>query len=157
MVNAQADARRLSQRGIRSPCAGCNRGKAERLSRSSAPATINPHYGGAPSGTQLQRPPEPDPERRVNPGDHHHEEHMQTIEQRINKIVAYHLAVKESDIKPDSNLEDDLGADSLDLIEILMVMEDEFDVEISDEDGGKVKTVQQAVDLITKHPHVNVS
>ena len=82
---------------------------------------------------------------------------MQTIEQRINKIVAYHLAVKESDIKPDSNLEDDLGADSLDLIEILMVMEDEFDVEISDEDGGKVKTVQQAVDLITKHPHVNVS
>lgn len=74
---------------------------------------------------------------------------MQTIEQRIIKIVAEELGILESGIKPESHIENDLDADSLDKIELVMALEDEFEMEIPDEEAEKIETIQHAVDFIT--------
>jgi acyl carrier protein len=76
---------------------------------------------------------------------------MSEIENRVKKIVAEQLGVAEVDIKNESSFVDDLGADSLDTVELVMALEDEFDMEIPDEDAEKITTVQQAIDYATSH------
>ena len=76
---------------------------------------------------------------------------MDNIEQRVKKIVAEQLGVEEATIKNESSFVDDLGADSLDTVELVMALEDEFETEIPDEEAEKITTVQQAIDYVTAH------
>ena len=76
---------------------------------------------------------------------------MSDIEQRVKKIVAEQLGTKEADVKNTSSFVDDLGAESLDTVELVMALEEEFDCEIPDEEAEKITTVQQAVDYINKN------
>tara|TARA_Y100001936_G_scaffold253254_1_gene316858 strand:- start:14607 stop:14843 length:237 start_codon:yes stop_codon:yes gene_type:complete len=73
---------------------------------------------------------------------------MENVKQRIKKIVGEQLGVNESDIKNESAFVDDLGADSLDTVELVMALEEEFECEIPDEEAEKIHTVQQAMDYI---------
>jgi acyl carrier protein len=73
---------------------------------------------------------------------------MSDIEQRVKKIVAEQLGAKEEDVKNTSSFVDDLGADSLDTVELVMALEEEFDCEIPDEEAEKITTVQLAIDYI---------
>ena len=77
---------------------------------------------------------------------------MSDIEQRVKKIVAEQLGVNEAEVKIESSFVDDLGADSLDTVELVMALEEEFDCEIPDEDAEKITTVKQAVDYVNAHP-----
>ena len=76
---------------------------------------------------------------------------MENIEARVKKIVAEQLGVNEADVKTDSRFVDDLGADSLDTVELVVALEEEFETEIPDEDAEKITTVQQAIDYINTH------
>jgi len=76
---------------------------------------------------------------------------METIEQRVKKIVAEQLGVNEADVKNESSFVNDLGADSLDTVELVMALEEEFECEIPDEEAEKITTVQQATDYIQAH------
>ena len=76
---------------------------------------------------------------------------MENIEQRVRKIIAEQLGVNETEIKNESSFVDDLGADSLDTVELVMALEEEFETEIPDEEAEKIATVQQAVDFIKGH------
>lgn len=76
---------------------------------------------------------------------------MPTIEERVKKIIAEQLGVNESEITNESSFVDDLGADSLDTVELVMALEEEFGTEIPDEDAEKITTVQQAIDYIQSH------
>ena len=76
---------------------------------------------------------------------------MDNFEARVKKIVAEQLGVAEADIKNESSFVDDLGADSLDTVELVMALEEEFETEIPDEEAEKITTVQQAVDYISSH------
>ncbi|MBI5937185.1 MAG: acyl carrier protein [Betaproteobacteria bacterium] len=76
---------------------------------------------------------------------------MSDIEQRVKKIVAEQLGVDEAGVKLESSFVNDLGADSLDTVELVMALEEEFDCEIPDEEAEKITTVQQAVDYINAH------
>ena len=76
---------------------------------------------------------------------------MENIEQRVKKIVAEQLSVNESEIKIESSFVDDLGADSLDTVELVMALEEEFECEIPDEEAEKISTVQAAIDYIKAH------
>jgi acyl carrier protein len=76
---------------------------------------------------------------------------MENIEQRVKKIVAEQLGVNEADIKNESAFVEDLGADSLDTVELVMALEDEFECEIPDEEAEKIRTVQQAIDYVNAH------
>jgi acyl carrier protein len=67
---------------------------------------------------------------------------------RITKIVVDRLGVEESEVKPEASFKEDLGADSLDVVELVMELEDEFDLEISDEDAEKIATVGDVVNYI---------
>ena len=73
---------------------------------------------------------------------------MSDIEQRVKKIVAEQLGVNEAEVKTSSSFVDDLGADSLDTVELVMALEDEFGTEIPDEQAEKITTVQQAIDFV---------
>ena len=73
---------------------------------------------------------------------------MSTIEERVKKIVAEQLGVKLEDVKNESSFVDDLGADSLDTVELVMALEEEFETEIPDEEAEKIGTVQTAIDYI---------
>ncbi len=73
---------------------------------------------------------------------------MSDIETRVKKIVAEQLGVNESEIKNDSSFVDDLGADSLDTVELVMALEEEFECEIPDDEAEKITTVQQAIDYV---------
>jgi acyl carrier protein len=77
---------------------------------------------------------------------------MSDIEARVKKIVAEQLGVNEAEVKIESSFVDDLGADSLDTVELVMALEEEFDCEIPDEEAEKITTVKQAVDYINAHP-----
>ena len=74
---------------------------------------------------------------------------MSGIEQRVKKIVIEQLGANEADVKNASSFVDDLGADSLDTVELVMALEEEFDCEIPDEEAEKITTVQQAIDYVT--------
>ena len=76
---------------------------------------------------------------------------MDNVEQRVKKIVAEQLGVAEADIKNESSFVDDLGADSLDTVELVMALEEEFETEIPDEEAEKITTVQQAINYISAH------
>ena len=76
---------------------------------------------------------------------------MDNIEQRVRKIVAEQLGVNEADIKNESSFVDDLGADSLDTVELVMALEEEFECEIPDDEAEKITNVQQAIDYILNH------
>jgi len=74
-----------------------------------------------------------------------------SIEERVKKIVAQQLGVKESEVTNSASFIQDLGADSLDTVELVMALEEEFETEIPDEQAEKITTVQQAIDYINTH------
>ena len=76
---------------------------------------------------------------------------MSNIEERVKSIVVKQLGVKEEEIKNESKFIDDLGADSLDTVELVMALEEEFETEIPDEEAEKITTVKDAVDYIDAH------
>lgn len=76
---------------------------------------------------------------------------MPIIEERVKKIIAEQLGVNENEITNESSFVDDLGADSLDTVELVMALEEEFSIEIPDEDAEKITTVHQAVEYIKSH------
>tara|TARA_B100001287_G_C22234429_1_gene323026 strand:- start:26 stop:262 length:237 start_codon:yes stop_codon:yes gene_type:complete len=76
---------------------------------------------------------------------------MSNIDERVKSIVVKQLGVKEDDIKNESKFIDDLGADSLDTVELVMALEEEFETEIPDEEAEKITTVQEAIDYINKN------
>ncbi len=71
---------------------------------------------------------------------------MSSVEERVRKIVVEQLGVKEEEVTAEASFVDDLGADSLDTVELVMALEEEFETEIPDEDAEKITTVQQAID-----------
>jgi acyl carrier protein len=73
------------------------------------------------------------------------------IQGKVKKIIAEQLSVAEEDVVPEASFVDDLGADSLDLVELIMAMEETFEVSIPDEDAEKIRTVQDAIDYVNKH------
>ena len=76
---------------------------------------------------------------------------MNDIEQRVKKVIAEQLSINEADIKNESAFIEDLGADSLDTVELVMALEDAFKIEIPDDQQEKLRTVQQAIDYIQAH------
>jgi len=70
------------------------------------------------------------------------------VEERIKKIIAEQLGVEEDDVVPEAKFVEDLGADSLDTVELVMALEEEFEIEIPDEDAEKIQTVASAVEFI---------
>lgn len=72
------------------------------------------------------------------------------IFEKVKKIVAEQLEVEESEVKPEASFANDLGADSLDTVELVMALEEEFEVEIPDEAAEKIQTVEEAVDYISR-------
>jgi acyl carrier protein len=72
------------------------------------------------------------------------------IEERVKKIIAEQLGVEEDEVNPESHFVEDLGADSLDTVELVMALEEEFGIEIPDEDAEKIATVQNAIDYISE-------
>lgn len=75
---------------------------------------------------------------------------MATVEEKIKKIICEQLDVPGKDVVPEASFVDDLGADSLDQVELIMAMEEEFDISIPDEDAEKIGTVQDALDYVKK-------
>ena len=76
---------------------------------------------------------------------------MSSIEERVKKIVCEQLVVKGDEVKPSASFVEDLGADSLDTVELVMALEEEFETEIPDEEAEKITTVQLAIDYINEH------
>ncbi len=76
---------------------------------------------------------------------------MSTVEERVRKIVCEQLGVKEDEVTNESSFVEDLGADSLDTVELVMALEEEFETEIPDEEAEKITTVQLAIDYINGH------
>ncbi|MCJ7642478.1 MAG: acyl carrier protein [Desulfobacterales bacterium] len=74
-----------------------------------------------------------------------------SIEQRVKQIIVEQLSVNESEVTPEAKFVDDLGADSLDLVELVMALEEEYNMEISDEDAEKIQTVADTYAYITSH------
>ncbi|CAM2787582.1 acyl carrier protein [Vibrio rarus] len=74
---------------------------------------------------------------------------MSNLEERVKKIIVEQLGVDEAEVKNESSFVDDLGADSLDTVELVMALEEEFDTEIPDEEAEKITTVQAAIDYVT--------
>ncbi|MDF1593609.1 MAG: acyl carrier protein [Desulfobacterales bacterium] len=74
-----------------------------------------------------------------------------SVEDKVKKIIAEKLSVELEEVVPEASFVDDLGADSLDLVELIMSMEEEFDIDISDEDAEKLVTVKDAIDYINSH------
>ncbi|HKN36337.1 MAG: acyl carrier protein [Acidobacteria bacterium] len=79
---------------------------------------------------------------------------MAAVDDKVKQIVVEQLGVEESEVTPKASFVDDLGADSLDQVELVMAFEEAFDVEIPDEDAEKIRTVQDAIDYIGKHAKV---
>lgn len=74
-----------------------------------------------------------------------------SVEEQVKAIICEQLSVEEADVVPEASFVDDLGADSLDLVELIMAMEEKFGVEIADEDAEKIKTVQDAISYVTSN------
>jgi acyl carrier protein len=77
------------------------------------------------------------------------------ITEKVKQIIAEQLGVEEAEVTPSASFIDDLGADSLDTVELVMALEENFDIEIPDEDAEKIRTVQDAIDYIDKHSKVS--
>jgi acyl carrier protein len=76
---------------------------------------------------------------------------MSAIEKRVKEIIVEQLGVNENEVVPEAKFVDDLGADSLDLVELVMALEEEYNMEISDEDAEKILTVGDAIEYIQSH------
>jgi len=76
---------------------------------------------------------------------------MENIEQKVKEIVADRLGVDPEEVTPEASFIEDLGADSLDTVELVMALEEEFGIEIPDEDAEKIQTVGDAIEYIQKH------
>ncbi|MDP5273406.1 acyl carrier protein [Chengkuizengella axinellae] len=76
---------------------------------------------------------------------------MSEVVDRIKKIIVDRLGVDVAEVTPEASFKDDLGADSLDVVELIMELEDEFEMEISDEDAEKINTVGEVVNYIESH------
>ncbi len=76
---------------------------------------------------------------------------MASIEERVKQIIVEQLGVDESEVTPNASFVDDLGADSLDTVELVMAFEEAFEIEIPDEDAEKIRTVKDAIDYINAH------
>lgn len=74
-----------------------------------------------------------------------------TVEKRVKEIIVEQLGVSEDEVVPEASFIDDLGADSLDTVELVMALEEEFDIEIPDEDAEKIHTVQDAINYIQEN------
>jgi acyl carrier protein len=74
-----------------------------------------------------------------------------SVEGRVKEIVCEQLGVSEDEVTPDASFIEDLGADSLDIVELVMALEEEYEMEISDEDAEKIKTVQDVITYIDAH------
>ncbi|HEY1267727.1 MAG TPA: acyl carrier protein [Candidatus Binatia bacterium] len=74
-----------------------------------------------------------------------------SVEARVKEIVCEQLGVSEDEVTPDASFIEDLGADSLDIVELVMALEEEYEMEISDEDAEKIKTVQDVITYIEAH------
>ena len=73
------------------------------------------------------------------------------VDKRVKEIIVEQLGVNENEVNPEAKFIDDLGADSLDLVELVMAHEEEYNLEISDEDAEKIKTVQDVINYIDSH------
>jgi acyl carrier protein len=80
---------------------------------------------------------------------------MPSIEEKVKQIIVEQLGVDEAEVTANASFVDDLGADSLDTVELVMAFEEAFDIEIPDEDAEKIRTVQDAVDYIGKNAKVS--
>ncbi|MGI9101066.1 MAG: acyl carrier protein [Terriglobales bacterium] len=80
---------------------------------------------------------------------------MAQVEEKVKQIIVEQLGVDEAEVTPNASFVDDLGADSLDTVELVMAFEEAFDIEIPDEDAEKIRTVQDAVDYISKNAKVS--
>ena len=76
---------------------------------------------------------------------------MASVEERVKQIIVEQLGVDEAEVTPNASFVDDLGADSLDTVELVMAFEEAFEIEIPDEDAEKIRTVKDAVDYINSH------
>jgi acyl carrier protein len=76
---------------------------------------------------------------------------MASIEEKVKQIIVEQLGVEESEVTPTASFVDDLGADSLDTVELVMALEESFEITIPDEDAEKIQTVKQAIDYIQSH------
>ena len=76
---------------------------------------------------------------------------MASVEEKVKHIIVEQLGVDEAEVKPEAHFVDDLGADSLDVVELVMALEEEFSLEISDEDAEKLTTVKQVIEDIGAH------
>ncbi len=76
---------------------------------------------------------------------------MASVEEKVKLIIVEQLDVEESEVTPKASFTDDLGADSLDIVELVMAFEEKFDIEIPDEDAEKISTVKHAVDYVQSH------
>jgi acyl carrier protein len=76
---------------------------------------------------------------------------MSTTEERVRKLVCEQLGVKEDEVTPEASFVEDLGADSLDTVELVMALEEEFETEIPDDEAEKITTMKEAVDYIEAH------
>jgi len=76
---------------------------------------------------------------------------MSSVEERVKKLICEQLGVKEDEVKDDASFVEDLGADSLDTVELVMALEEEFETEIPDEEAEKITTVKEATDYILAH------
>jgi acyl carrier protein len=76
---------------------------------------------------------------------------MASVEEKVKHIIVEQLGVDEEEVKPEASFVDDLGADSLDVVELVMALEEEFGLEISDEDAEKLTTVKQAIEYIQQN------
>jgi acyl carrier protein len=124
--------------------------KIGRTQSSAAPAIRSPGFGevtcilsGAFTTILAQRMP-PYSNREES-------SEMSTVDERVKKIVIEQLGVKEEEVTNTASFVDDLGADSLDTVELVMALEEEFECEIPDEEAEKITTVQQAIDYVNAH------
>jgi acyl carrier protein len=76
---------------------------------------------------------------------------MASIEDKVKSIIVEQLGISEDEVKPEASFIDDLGADSLDIVELVMAMEEEFEIEIPDEEAENIKTVGDAIKYISQH------
>jgi len=92
--------------------------------------------------------------RRANPArdaSRIQETHMAAVDEKVKQIIVEQLQVDEAEVTPNASFQEDLGADSLDVVELVMQFEEAFDIQIPDEDAEKIKTVKDAVDYIEKN------
>ena len=78
---------------------------------------------------------------------------MSSVEERVKKLICEQLGVKEEEVQEEASFVDDLGADSLDTVELVMALEEEFETEIPDEEAENITTVKEAIDYILAHPN----